>query len=68
MCRCRRWATPVLDLGVTPRLVFNVRNALDHAWEAWDLPEAWRERARDFCRHVQDCGQRRLYAGQDRAL
>ena len=42
-----------LDLGVTPRLVFNVRNALDHAWEAWDLPGAWRERARDFCRRVR---------------
>jgi nicotinate phosphoribosyltransferase len=43
----------MLDLGVTPRLVFNVRSALDHAWEAWDLPGAWRERARDFCRHVR---------------
>jgi len=43
-----------LDLGVTPRLVFNVRSALDHAWEAWDLPKAWREpRARNFCRHVR---------------
>ena len=43
----------MLDLGVTPRLVFNVRSALDHAWEAWDLPGAWREQARDFCRHVR---------------
>ena len=44
---------PALDLGVTPRLVFNVRSALDHAWEAWALPELWRERARDFCRRVK---------------
>jgi nicotinate phosphoribosyltransferase len=44
---------PTLDLGVTPRLVFNVRSALDHAWEAWELPERWRERARDFCRRVR---------------
>jgi len=44
---------PALDLGVTPRLVFNVRSALDHAWEAWDLPADWRERTRDFCRRVK---------------
>ncbi len=44
---------PTLDLGVTPRLVFNVRSALDHAWEAWKLPAQWRERARDFCRRVR---------------
>jgi nicotinate phosphoribosyltransferase len=44
---------PALDLGVTPRLVFNVRSALDHAWEAWDLPADWCERARDFCRGVK---------------
>lgn len=44
---------PMLDLGVTPRLVFNVRHALDHAWEAWDLPDEWNERARDYCRQVR---------------
>jgi len=42
-----------LDLGVTPRLVFNVRNALDNDWESWDIPSAWRERARNFCRTVK---------------
>src|SRR5512133_1311350 len=26
---------PALDLGVNPRLVFNVRQGLDHAWENW---------------------------------
>jgi nicotinate phosphoribosyltransferase len=33
--------------------VFNVRSALDHAWEAWNLPADWCERARDFCRRVR---------------
>ena len=44
---------PALDLGVNPRLVFLVRQALDSAWESWDLPEAWRERAREYCRSVR---------------
>jgi nicotinate phosphoribosyltransferase len=44
---------PFLDLGVTPRLVFNVRQALDNAWETWNLPEVWRERAAAFCRSVK---------------
>ncbi len=42
-----------LDLGVNPRLVFNVRQALDCASESWDLPAAWRERGRAFCRAVK---------------
>ena len=44
---------PGLDLGVTPRLVFNVRRALDSAWERWSLPKVWKERAQDFCRGVK---------------
>ncbi|MFZ5819849.1 MAG: nicotinate phosphoribosyltransferase [Chloroflexota bacterium] len=44
---------PALDLGVTPRLVFNVRQALDAAWERWDIPAAWRERARAYCSNVK---------------
>jgi len=44
---------PALDLGVTPRLVFQVRQALDSASESWNLPVEWRERARDFCRSVK---------------
>jgi nicotinate phosphoribosyltransferase len=44
---------PQLDLGVNPRLVFAVRKALDAAWESWDLPAEWRERARDYCRSVR---------------
>ena len=44
---------PALDLGVNPRLVFNVRQGLDYAWESWDLPEVWKERAREYCRNVK---------------
>lgn len=42
-----------LDLGVTPRLVFNVRQALDSAWERWSLDAVWQERAQEFCRSVK---------------
>jgi nicotinate phosphoribosyltransferase len=44
---------PALDLGVSPRLVFAVRRALDRAWEAWDLPDEWRGRAAAYCRAVK---------------
>ena len=44
---------PDLDLGVTPRLVFLVRQALDNAWENWDLPADWWERARQYCKDVK---------------
>ena len=44
---------PALDLGVNPRLVFNVRSALDSAWERWDLPASWKEAAKEFCHNVK---------------
>ncbi|RMH01580.1 MAG: nicotinate phosphoribosyltransferase [Chloroflexi bacterium] len=44
---------PVLDLGVTPRLVFNVRQALDSAWESWDLSPEQEEMAKAYCRNVR---------------
>lgn len=44
---------PALDLGVNPRLVFIVRQKLDQAWEAWDLPAKWRQRAREYCQNVK---------------
>ncbi|MHB1482711.1 MAG: nicotinate phosphoribosyltransferase, partial [Bellilinea sp.] len=44
---------PALDLGVNPRLVFNVRQALDSAWGSWNIPENWRERAARFCKNVK---------------
>jgi len=42
-----------LDNGVNPRLVWLVRQALDNAWESWDLPQNWREQAAQYCRQVQ---------------
>ncbi len=44
---------PALDLGVNPRLVFNVRKALDHCAESWDLPVGQLPAAREFCRKVR---------------
>jgi nicotinate phosphoribosyltransferase len=44
---------PALDLGVNPRLVFNVRHGLDAASEIWDLPSSWKEAAREYCRNVK---------------
>ena len=44
---------PALDLGVNPRLVFNVRQALDSAYERWDIPQVWKEAAREYCRNVK---------------
>jgi nicotinate phosphoribosyltransferase len=44
---------PTLDLGVTPRLVFNVRNALDTAWKRWDVPANWKARAQEYCQNVR---------------
>jgi nicotinate phosphoribosyltransferase len=41
-----------LDMGVNPRLVWEVRQALDRTWESWDLPSAWQDRAADYCRSV----------------
>ena len=42
-----------LDMGVNPRLVFIVRQALDNAWVRWDLPAEWIERAKAFCEDVK---------------
>src|SRR5512140_934906 len=44
---------PELDLGVTPRLVFNVRKALDGAWEQWHLPRSWQQGAEEYCHNVK---------------
>ncbi len=44
---------PALDLGVTPRLVFNVRQALNAAWESWNLPARQAAAAQQYCRQVQ---------------
>ncbi len=44
---------PALDLGVNPRLVFNVRQALDSAWESWDLSKKWKSVAKEYCQNVK---------------
>lgn len=44
---------PALDLGVNPRLVFNVRQGLDSAWESWNIPNIWKDAAREYCRNVK---------------
>jgi nicotinate phosphoribosyltransferase len=44
---------PALDLGVNPRLVFNVRLAMDNAWEDWIIPETWEDAAREYCHNVK---------------
>lgn len=42
-----------LDLGVNPRLVWNMRNAIDSAYIHWDLPVEAIETARNWCRQVK---------------
>jgi nicotinate phosphoribosyltransferase len=44
---------PALDLGVNPRLVFLVRQALDAAWESWDISADWQIRAQQYCQAVK---------------
>ncbi len=44
---------PDLDMGVNPRLVFNVRQALDTAWLNWALPKEQHETARQYCQAVK---------------
>jgi nicotinate phosphoribosyltransferase len=42
-----------LDMGVTPRLVFFLRQAIDEAWTRWALAPEWRDRAQSWCRDVK---------------
>jgi nicotinate phosphoribosyltransferase len=42
-----------LDMGVTPRLIFLMRKAMDDAWTRWNIPHAWEERAQQWCREVR---------------
>ena len=41
------------ETGVSPQLVFTVREALNTAWEAWDVPRDMEAVAREFCRGAQ---------------
>ena len=42
-----------LDGGVNPRLIHNLRHALDTLTDDLDLPDAWKERAQQYFRQVQ---------------
>lgn len=42
-----------LDRGVNARLVFKLRREIDHAFERWDVPFAWLDRAKEYCRNVK---------------
>jgi nicotinate phosphoribosyltransferase len=39
--------------GVSPKLVWRVRKALDHAWRAWNVPASLEEVAQAYCRNVR---------------
>ncbi len=42
-----------LDCGVNPRLVWIMREAIDNAWKAWDIPQEAQELARRWCEQVK---------------
>lgn len=42
-----------LDLGVNPRLVFIVREALNNAWTRWQISPEWQTLAQAYCRKVK---------------
>lgn len=42
-----------LDMGVNPRLVFFLRQAIDEAWKRWSLPDSWVARAQEWCHDVK---------------
>ncbi|MDX1522022.1 MAG: nicotinate phosphoribosyltransferase [Anaerolineae bacterium] len=43
----------LLDNGVNPRLCWMVRQALDSAWESWEVRPEWQEQAKTYCREVK---------------
>ncbi len=42
-----------LDMGVNPRLVFAMRQAIDNAWQGWELAGQWQLRAQQWCQNVK---------------
>jgi nicotinate phosphoribosyltransferase len=42
-----------LDCGVNPRLVFAMREAIDHEWQTWDLTGSDRGLAEQYCKEVK---------------
>jgi len=41
------------ERGVSPQLVFTVREAINTAWESWDVSADLEDVAREFCRQTQ---------------
>jgi nicotinate phosphoribosyltransferase len=41
------------ERGTNPALVRKVRQAIDHAWESWNVPAEWVDTAKQFCRNVK---------------
>jgi len=41
------------ERGVSPQLVFTMREAINTTWESWDVPHNLKDVARDFCRQTQ---------------
>ena len=39
--------------GVNPKLVRLVREALNNAWQGWNVPSHWVDEAQKYCRNVQ---------------
>jgi nicotinate phosphoribosyltransferase len=39
--------------GVNPELVRLLRDALNHAWESWNVSPQWSEFAKEYCRNVK---------------
>lgn len=44
---------PNLDMGVNPRLVWQLRQALDNAWRSWGVPDEWQAEAKGYCQQIQ---------------
>ena len=44
---------PSGDYGVNAQLVRMVREALDNAWQSWNVPASLEDTARQFCRNIQ---------------
>jgi len=44
---------PEEDYGVNPRLVHNIRNGLDSAWQEWELDEQAEAIAEQYCKNVK---------------
>ncbi|MEM7348170.1 MAG: nicotinate phosphoribosyltransferase, partial [Chloroflexota bacterium] len=42
-----------LDNGVNPRLCWTVRQAVDNAWQSWELSPEWEEKAKAYCEGVK---------------